>query len=216
MKIGIMGGTFDPVHNGHLNIAKEAKKQFHLDEIWFLPNGNPPHKTRSSIVSDIKERTAMINLAIMNEKDFKLNLYEANKNEVSYTYETLTHLKESYPKHSFYFVLGADSLFDFENWVHPEIITRQCVLLAAYRDDIDTREAMYVQINHLQQLFNADIRLLKTPIILVSSHNIREILWDTDAYTQEEDTQIRDMLPKQVYTFIKENHLYERRKKSDG
>ena len=79
MKIGIMGGTFDPIHNGHLHLAQTALTQFDLDQIWFMPNGMPPHKKQSSIESDIHERIAMTQIAIKANKQFYLQEYEANR-----------------------------------------------------------------------------------------------------------------------------------------
>ena len=83
MKIGIMGGTFDPIHNGHLMIAKTAYSQYHLDEIWFMPNGNPPHKEKSKIGSDVEKRVEMVRLAIEGYRDFQIELYEALKKTIS-------------------------------------------------------------------------------------------------------------------------------------
>lgn len=79
MKIGIMGGTFDPIHNGHLHLARTALTQFDLDQIWFMPNGMPPHKKQSSIESDIHERIAMTRIAIKANKQFYLQEYEAKR-----------------------------------------------------------------------------------------------------------------------------------------
>ena len=89
MKIGIMGGTFDPIHNGHLHLAQTALTQFDLDQIWFMPNGMPPHKKQSSIESDIHERIAMTRIAIKANKQFYLQEYEAKREKVSYSYKTM-------------------------------------------------------------------------------------------------------------------------------
>ena len=120
MKIGIMGGTFDPIHNGHLHLAQTALTQFDLDQIWFMPNGMPPHKKQSSIESDIHERIAMTQIAIKTNKQFYLQEYEAKREKVSYSYKTMEHFRKMYPCDEFYFIIGADSLFSIETWKHPE------------------------------------------------------------------------------------------------
>lgn len=112
MKIGIMGGTFDPIHNGHLMLGEYAARQFRLQRVWFLPNGNPPHK--SGEIS-IRHRIEMVKLALEGHDRFELNLYEAEKGTVSYSYDTIRNLNELYPEHEFYFIIGADSLFSIES-----------------------------------------------------------------------------------------------------
>ena len=84
--IGILGGTFDPIHKGHLALGQQAYEQFKLDQIWFMPNGMPPHKKQSSIESDIHERIAMTRIAIKANKQFYLQEYEAKREKVSYSY----------------------------------------------------------------------------------------------------------------------------------
>ena len=83
MKIGIMGGTFDPIHNGHLMLGKAAYEMFGLDQIWYMPNGNPPHKDNTSMKTDVMERVEMVQLAIAPYEEFRLELYEAKRREVS-------------------------------------------------------------------------------------------------------------------------------------
>lgn len=202
MKIGIMGGTFDPIHKGHLMIAEYAYRQFALDEVWFLPNGNPPHKDNPDIAKETKARVEMTALAIADTPYFKLNTYESERTEKSYSYQTIQHFKESCPEHEFYFIIGADSLLKIETWVHPEEIIRNVIILAAYRDDMDTPEEMYQQIDDLNRKYGGDIRLLKTPLLDVSSHEIREEIRSgrTGAL----------LLPDKVFDYIRDKHLYGR------
>ena len=119
-KIGIMGGTFDPVHNGHLMLAETAYRQFDLDQVWFLPNGNPPHKKEENIGTDARHRSRMVALAIQGRDYCRLEEYEVRRREVSCSYQTLEHFRKQYPEDEFYFIIGADSLFAIETWVHPE------------------------------------------------------------------------------------------------
>ena len=201
MKIGIMGGTFDPIHNGHLMIAKTAYSQYHLDEIWFMPNGNPPHKEKSNIGSDVEKRVEMVRLAIEGYSDFQIELYEALKKSTSYSYETMEHFVKLYPEHEFFFIIGADSLFSIEKWVHPERLLATCTILAAYRDEIDTREEMYTQINYLKKKYNARIELIISPLVKISSSEIR-------AYCIEKK-DISGLVPEKVKEYIRKEGLYE-------
>ena len=120
MKIGIMGGTFDPIHNGHVMLGEYARDLFSLDEIWFMPNGNPPHKMNEKIESQTKHRVEMVRRAIADKDGFVLQLYEVERQEINYSYLTMEHFKEVYPECEFYFIIGADSLFALESWRHPE------------------------------------------------------------------------------------------------
>ena len=116
MKIGIMGGTFDPIHNGHLMLGTYARDLFALDEIWFMPNGTPPHKSSESIESLTKHRVEMVRRAIEKEDSFVLSLYEIERKEVNYSYLTMEHFRDVYPEHQFFFIIGADSLFAIDKW----------------------------------------------------------------------------------------------------
>lgn len=199
MKIGIMGGTFDPIHNGHLMIAEYAYRQYGLDEIWFLPNGNPPHKDNPDITR-AKERVEMIKLAIRPFPYFRLNTYESDRKEKSYSYQTLEYFRKNYPEHEFSFIIGADSLLKIETWVHPEKIIRCMTILAACRDDMDSPREMYQQIHYLNEKYQGDIRFLQTPLLAVSSYEIREKIRKGQLEQLE--------LPESVFTYILEKELY--------
>ena len=201
-KIGIMGGTFDPVHNGHLMLADTAYRQFDLDQVWFLPNGNPPHKKEENIGTDARHRSRMVALAIQGRDYCRLEEYEVRRREVSCSYQTLEHFREQYPEDEFYFIIGADSLFAIETWIHPERIFPACVILAACRDDHDTLEEMKAQIEHLKKAYpKARIQLLRSPLIPVSSSEIRRKIRAGLSITEE--------VPREVEAYIKEEELYE-------
>ena len=201
-KIGIMGGTFDPVHNGHLMLADTAYRQFDLDQVWFLPNGNPPHKKEENIGTDALHRSRMVALAIQGRDYCRLEEYEVRRREVSCSYQTLEHFREQYPEDEFYFIIGADSLFAIETWVHPERIFPACVILAACRDDHDTLEEMKAQIEHLKKAYpKARIQLLRSPLIPVSSSEIRRKI--------RAGLSIAEEVPEEVEAYIKEEELYE-------
>ncbi|MCI9169188.1 MAG: nicotinate (nicotinamide) nucleotide adenylyltransferase [Dorea sp.] len=201
MNIGIMGGTFDPVHNGHLAIAEAAYEQFGLDRVWFLPNGNPPHKALADIGSSIEDRLKMVQLAIAGRTGFKLEPYEARRKSVSCSYETMEHFSKIYPEHDFYFIIGADSLFTVDKWVHPERLFPTCTILAAFRDEMDTREKMDRQMHYLKEKYHAKSALLLSPIVQISSSEIRERIRDGKS--------INGFVPDNVEEYIKKECLYE-------
>lgn len=203
MKIGIMGGTFDPIHNGHLMLGQAALEAFDLDKIWYMPNGNPPHKNTASVGTDVHDRVEMVRLAISSHKKFRLETYEANRNDVSYSYSTMEYFKGIYPEDDFYFIIGADSLFMIDQWVHPERIFPTCTILAAYRDEINTRTAMEEKIHELKDRYNARIRLLVTPLVRISSHELRECV--------REGGSIAGWVPDSVNQYILDRRLYKTR-----
>ena len=139
MKIGILGGSFDPIHNGHLNMAIKSYEQYDLDEVWLIPNGNAPHKD-SDKMADAADRLAMCEL-VANEYPFlKTCDIEITSEEYSYTYITVIKLQEMYPEHEFYFIMGADSLDYFDKWRKPEIISSVCKILVINRDEFSEED----------------------------------------------------------------------------
>ena len=202
MKIGIMGGTFDPIHIGHLLLGEFAYEDFGLDEIWFLPNGNPPHKETADTGTSLEHRIEMIRKAIEGVPHFRLNLHEANTEEHSYTYQTMQEFNQMFPEHEFYFILGADSLFSIEQWKYFREIFPTCTILAAMRDDKDARE-MQRQILYLTEKYGARIRLLQAPLLEISSTVIRD--------RASRDLGVRYMVPDSVTEYIRTNHLYKKK-----
>lgn len=200
MKIGIMGGTFDPVHNGHLMLGHAAYEACSLDQIWFMPNGNPPHKKSETIKSTAEDRMKMTSLAIAPFPEFVLQPYEALRAEVSCSYQTMEHFSKIYPDDEFYFIIGADSLMAIETWVHPERIFPTCTILATYRNEVKTKEEMNRQIQYLSEKYHAKIRLLETPLMPVSSHELRASLQSGDS--------VSEYMPAAVCSYIKQHHLY--------
>ncbi len=202
MKIGIMGGTFDPIHIGHLLLGEFAYEDFGLDEIWFLPNGNPPHKETADTGTSLEHRIEMIRKAIEGVPHFRLNLHEATTEEHSYTYRTMQEFNQMFPEHEFYFILGADSLFSIEQWKYFREIFPTCTILAAMRDDKDARE-MQRQILYLTEKYGARIRLLQAPLLEISSTVIRD--------RASRDLGVRYMVPDSVAEYIRTNHLYKKK-----
>lgn len=198
-KVGIMGGTFDPVHIGHLIIAEKAREQFHLEEVLFMPSGTPYMKNVNEVLPG-SIRTEMTKLAIEENPFFSISTIEVDKEGSTYTYETLEILHDKNPNTEYYFILGADSLFAMEHWKHPEKIFANCHVLAAFRDD-KSAEEMEMQAAYLRAKFNADISLIKTGQMEVSSSMIRDLIKDGHS--------IRYLVPDAVYDYIIKNKLYK-------
>ena len=200
MKIGIMGGTFDPIHNGHLMLGETAYHQYQLDKVWFMPNGNPPHKKQTNIGTNALKRMEMVKLAIEDKEYFMLQDYEVKKESVSPTYQTLAHFKEIYPDDTFYYIIGADSLFSIERWLHPELIFPNCIILAACRDEVNSSEEMNRQIEYLCEKYNAKIRFLASPLVDVSSSELRKMMKEKRLFT--------GLIPQKVEEYITKEGLY--------
>lgn len=197
-RVGIMGGTFDPIHYGHLLLAESAIEQYQLDEILFIPSGNPWLKDSSQVL-DKKTRVSMTGIAIEDNPSFALSTVEIDREGNSYSYETLEILREKNPSTCYYFILGADSLLDIEKWKHPERLMKSCTLLTAVRDDCDT-EALKKQIDYLNKTYDAVIEILPMKRIDISSTDIRNKI--------REGKSIRYLLPDSVREFIEKNHIY--------
>lgn len=196
-KIGILGGSFDPIHMGHLNIAKSAYREFALDEVWFTPAGHSPNKDEGKM-TPAAARVDMTKLAIAPYPYFKLSRIEVDAEGTSYTYRTLTKLKERHPAVDFFFIMGADSLDYFEQWKHPEIICEKATVLAAVRDDMDIAQ-INAKIAAIQAQFPAVIYPIRGGRTEVSSTQLREMLKAGEKSL---------MLPDAVFHYIRERHLY--------
>ena len=128
-KIGIMGGTFDPIHIGHLILGEAAYEQFGLDEVWFLPAGNPPHKRNRAGRAKDAQRVEMVRRAIASNPHFVLCTKEMEDEGYTYSYRTLEAMRKEHPGTEFYFIIGADSLFYFDEWKNPERICAAAKIL---------------------------------------------------------------------------------------
>lgn len=199
-KIGIMGGTFDPIHYGHLLLAQNAQETFQLDDILFVPSGTPWLKESTKVLSKSK-RVSMTGIAIEDNPRFALSTIEIDREGNSYSYETVEELKKHNPNVDFYFIMGADSLLQIESWKCPDRLMKECTLLVAVRDDCD-RAGLEKQIAYLSERYEAQIEILPAARIDISSTEIREMV--------QEGRSVRYMLPDSVIAFIQKNHLYER------
>ena len=197
-KVGIMGGTFNPVHFVHLLLAEAAYEQFHLDEIMFLPSKRPAYKPLSELIEE-EHRFHMIELAIADNPYFSVSDMEFHRVGNTYTADTLLELSKKYPDTEFYFILGGDSLFELEKWSRPEIVMEKAYIVAAQRDDKDN-DLMVQKMTELNEKYKAKIELLQVPMLEVSSRMLRERV--------KKGQSIRYFLPEAVRSYIIEHGFY--------
>ena len=207
-RIGIIGGTFDPIHIGHLILAQSAYEQLGLDKVLFIPAGRPPHKRNRSGATD-EQRVEMVRLAIETDPHFELSLIEMGIDGYSYTYLTLEKLSVIYEGCVLYFIIGQDSLETFESWYKPEEIVKHAVIVAADRPDCD-QSAMEALLLRNRQKFGSEFVGISCPDIQISSHELRKKI--------EEGGCFRYLVPDPVYHFIEKNRVYrpEERKEQHG
>lgn len=199
-KIGIMGGTFNPIHFGHLILAEAAYEQYHLDKVLIMPAKEPSHKTISDTITE-EDRVEMVKRAIKGNDHFELSLLEINREGITYTIDTLTELHEEDSEIEYYFIMGADSLFHFNSWKEPKKILKLTNILVANRD-LSTFSALNSQIDYLSDKYDeANISLLDTPNLEISSHALRKRV--------RQNLSIKYYVPESVEEYIKEHGLYQ-------
>lgn len=195
-KIGILGGTFNPIHLAHLYIAYEAKSQLNLDKIIFIPAGSPPHKKNQNIV-EASLRYKMVYEAIKNYEDFEISDYEIEKKGFSYTFETLRNFKDK--DNELYFITGADCLVNIEKWKKPEEIFKLSKFIVFNRPGYN-KDELETQKIKIEDKFNTKITFLDIIDLEISSSMIRERI--------SEGKRVDFFLSKEVLNFIKENNIY--------
>lgn len=199
MKVGILGGTFDPIHNGHLYLAEEALHILALDKIVFMPSGNPPHKKGKSI-TDGSLRYEMVNAAIRDNEKFFVSSYEIDKNGFSYTYETLEYMKMSLNKDDeMYFITGADCLDQIYKWKNIDRIFNVCKFVVFYRPGFSV-ESLMEKKKKVEEQFKTEIIFLHLLELNISSTYIREKV--------RQGYNLSYIIPPSVNYIIKELNLY--------
>ena len=198
MKIGIMGGTFNPIHNVHLLMAEEAARQFELDEVWFMPSKNPPHKKESDIVS-AEHRSRMICHAIDGNPKFVFSDLELCREGTTYTSDTLEIIERENPECKIYFILGGDSLREIETWHKPAFVMKHCHILAADRED-ETGKQLKEKAEELRETYKAKISFIKMPLIDISSSELRAQL--------QKGKSVDYRIPDAVMKYIRFHNLY--------
>lgn len=167
-KIGIMGGTFDPVHIGHMIMASFAADEFCLDKVIFVPNGNPPHK---KAFGDKMYRFDMTKLAVAENKKFFVSDFEISKDGYCYAIDTVRHFKKQDAK--IYFIIGADSFYDLTTWHNFELLVRECAFIAFDRNG-RMHKNFAEDIEKFNKKYNSEIYFAKMPAVDISSTLIRK------------------------------------------
>lgn len=198
MRIGILGGTFNPIHLGHLLIAENAYSQFNLDYVNIMPAYISPFKLDNKVL-DKEHRKKIIELSIKDNKHFILDPREIDSESVSYTYITLSDMKAETPENDLYFILGADSLKTIKNWRNPQIIFDNATILAAVRDN-DDMDDLRSYAHEIEELFNGHVGFIKTPTFDVSSTDIRIRIGAGES--------VKYMLKDEAIEYINNNNLY--------
>lgn len=197
-KYGIFGGSFNPIHYGHLMICEYIKEEMGLDKVIFIPTGNPPHKDLGVSAED---RYEMVRLAISPNPDFEISDIETTRINLSYTVDTIRELKEIYKEEKLYFLIGLDSLFQLKTWKKIGDLSQEIEFVVALRPGYINKEEINNEIDFLRDNFGTRINLIKTPLYEISSTDLRERI--------HEGKSLRYLIPKKVLDYIEESGFYK-------
>lgn len=192
MQVGIYGGSFNPPHLAHLVVAEVVREQFTLDEVWWMPSFQPPHKENGTLVR-AEHRLAMTRLATDDNPAFQVSDLEVRREGISYTVETLRTVQETYPEIDFAFIMGSDSLCEFDAWYRPEEIIERVPLLVYRRPG---NEAISVEPAVARR-----VRFVQAPLLEISGTSIRQRC--------REGRSIRYLVPEPVRVYIAAHRLYQ-------
>lgn len=198
MKLGIFGGTFDPIHHGHLILADQCREACGLDEVWFVPAASPPHKDDSAITS-AQQRAEMVELAVAGCPDFVVSRIEMERQGPSYTVDTLQQLTDEDSNRELFLIIGADSLEDLPKWREPERIASLATVVAVNRG----RETLPDQ-SALDRMFGAAmasrVKVVDIPPVDISSTDIRARI--------AAGRSVRFLTPRAVEAYVREAGFY--------
>ena len=198
-RVGILGGTFDPIHIGHLIMAEQIREEFQLDKVIFIPSGNPPHK-KLQTVTDAEHRYNMVCEALKENPYFEESRIEIDRKGYTYTIDTLRDLKEHNKNNAhMYYIIGADVLYDLLTWKDYEKVFEICEFIAAMRPGKD-RDGFRERIRYLEKEFSAKIHEAEISLIEVSSTMVRERV--------KQNKSIRYLVPEAVEEYIRKNRIY--------
>lgn len=196
-KVGIMGGSFNPIHQGHLVVANEVLNIYNFDKIIFIPAGKPPHK--NDLETTPWDRYMMTQIAILSNNRFVVSDIEVKRTGKSYTLDTMLQLREMYPDTEFYFITGTDAVIDIPNWHEPEKLLNLCKFIAVSRPGVDTG-VIESKIKEIKDNFNGHIELMQVPMLQISSTDIRERI--------KNGISAKYLLPESVEQYIMKKNLY--------
>ncbi|MFZ3101994.1 MAG: nicotinate-nucleotide adenylyltransferase [Desulfitobacteriaceae bacterium] len=198
-RLGIMGGTFDPIHYGHLVAAEMARSEFALSKVLFIPSGSPPHKELAK-VSSASLRHEMVSRAIADNNFFEVSKIELERQGPSYTIDTLRSLRETLAGYELFFITGADALREVFNWRQAGEIFTLTQLIGATRPGFDVKGFLETALLEYSEI-QGRIHLLEVPALAISSTDIRQRVAG--------GRSIRYLLPEPVRLFIQETNLYK-------
>ena len=198
-RLGVMGGTFDPIHHGHLVAAAEARWKFRLDEVRFIPAGRPWMKGHRAL-ADGEDRLRMTELATQDEPAFTVSRMELDREGPTHTVETLRALREHEPDTELYFVTGADAIADLPQWSEPSEALELATFIAATRPGTDLQATLEGLTSELGAEATAAIEALEVPALAISSSDIRERV--------SQGRPFRYLVPDAVHDMIDEQGLY--------
>jgi nicotinate-nucleotide adenylyltransferase len=201
MRIGIFGGTFDPVHVGHLILAEQCREQGQLDQVWFVPAFRPPHKPDVR-VTPFLHRVEMLGLAVAGHPAFRVDQLEKDRDGPSYTVDTLDELHRRHPADDFLLLIGSDTLADLAKWRSPERIVARAGLLVVTRpgSTVLSREDLRTMMK-LPEGVEVRLQRVQTPLIDISSHDLRR--------RAAEGRSLRYFVPRAVECYVHEKRLYQ-------
>ncbi|KXA31862.1 nicotinate-nucleotide adenylyltransferase [Peptoniphilus harei] len=197
-KYGIFGGSFNPIHYGHLMICEYIKEEMGLDKVIFIPTGNPPHK---DLEVSAEDRYEMVRLAISPNPDFEISDIETTRDKMSYTVDTIRELKKIYKEEKLYFLIGLDSLFQLKTWMKIGDLSQEIEFVVALRPGYLDKEEINKEIDFLRENFGTKINLIKTPLYEISSTDLRDRI--------REGKSLRYLIPKKVLDYIEESGFYK-------
>jgi len=200
-KIGILGGTFNPIHKGHLALGLAAMEQYDLEEVWLMPSKLPPHKSHFTMLSE-EHRLSMTKLAARTDARFLASDFELQREGLTFTADTLELLTKEHPDVKFYFIVGGDSLIEFSSWRRPEQILKLATLLGAGRAGYEVSKVEEAAKSLREQFPNAEIGTVILPDYPISSNEIREAFYTGNAEL------VRPFLPEAVWNYLQEHMLY--------
>ena len=199
-RIGIMGGTFDPIHYGHLAAAEAARVEFGLCKVIFMPAGNPPHK-QSQKISDAEHRYRMTALATSSNSGFEVSRLEVDKAGITYTFDTMEELRSIYGEApEIYFITGADAVLELLTWYKIGELLTLCKFIAVTRPGFDICK-LEQKIAEISSKYDGEIICLEVPLLEISSTDIRERI--------KNGKPVKYLLPEEVEAYIHKNGLYK-------
>lgn len=194
-RVGLMGGTFDPIHHGHLLIAEVARTEFELDQVVWLPAGTPPHK-RDQQVTPAEHRYAMVVLATASNPYFEVSRQELERQGASYTVDTVESYRQRDPECDLFFITGADAILEILTWHRHHELVRQCRFIAVTRPGYDLARLKSVLPPHYVER----IETITAPGMDISSTAIRERV--------RKDDPVRYLIPESVEAYLRKHALY--------